>query len=527
MVIDKKIFLCLATVPITEHATAQVKQQRPNIIIIMCDDMGYSDIGCFGSEIRTPHLDKMAEQGMQLTQFYANPRSCPTRASLLTGMYPTNAGIGQMDKDFGIPEYQGYLRNDCLTIGEVMGANDYETYMSGKWHVGAKEGQWPADRGFDHSWVFLGGATDYYEPKSMVINHEHNKITDPNFYMTDAISKNAVKYIKEHNFEKKPLFMYVAYTAPHWPLQAPQKLINKYKKYYKRGWDAVREERMARLKKKGVIPNEADLSDRHHDVPEWNAVSTAEQKDWQTKMAIYAAMIDAMDTGIGQIITELDRQGESDNTLIMFLADNGACPFPVNFGKNDPSVAPGAKGSSLDYGIYGANASCTPFKFFKRWTHEGGINVPAIVKYPNLIKGRQINHSPAHVIDLMPTCIELGGGKYPTTYKGRIIRPMDGVSMIPLLRGGTTLPYKTYCWEHNGNKAIRKGDWKLLYNNDKGAKCWELYNVAKDRTEIHDLALQYPDKVEQLAKEYQEWVKRTKVIPFDELRKMNQTKKKK
>lgn len=154
MVIDKKIFLCLATVPITEHATAQVKQQRPNIIIIMCDDMGYSDIGCFGSEIRTPHLDKMAEQGMQLTQFYANPRSCPTRASLLTGMYPTNAGIGQMDKDFGIPEYQGYLRNDCLTIGEAMGANGYETYMSGKWHVGAKEGQWPADRGFDHSWVF-------------------------------------------------------------------------------------------------------------------------------------------------------------------------------------------------------------------------------------------------------------------------------------------------------------------------------------------------------------------------------------
>jgi arylsulfatase A-like enzyme len=511
-----KLVNTLIALGISSLGMAQ-KENRPNIIVILCDDMGYSDTGCYGSEIPTPNIDKLAKEGMQFTQFYANPRSCPTRASLLTGQYPTNAGVGQMDADYGIPEYQGYLRRDCITIAEALKTNGYATYMSGKWHLGSGESQWPIDRGFDHAFSFLGGATDYYEPKGMALDNKRIEIKDPKFYMTDAITENALKYINYNQKDTKPFFMYVAYTAPHWPLQAPQSVINKYKDFYKKGWDNIRLDRFNKMKSSKIISDSTKLSPRHKAVPAWNTLSEKAKEDWSMKMAIYASMIDILDKGVGSIVSELKKQKIYDNTVIMFLSDNGACPFPLNTKAAVQGAMPGGKGSAIYYDYNWANVSNTPYLFFKRWTHEGGINVPFIIRYPKIIAPNTRCDIPVHVIDILPTCMDIAKAKYPDNYGGNFIKKSDGLTLLPLLMGQTKPIHNFICWEHNGNKAIRKGDWKLVYNNDPDARSWELYNILQDRSEFVDLSAKNPEKVNELKLDYEKWMNENKVIQWDEL----------
>lgn len=501
------------------YANAQ-EEQRPNFIVILVDDMGYSDLGCYGSEIKTPHIDHLRKQGMLFSQFYANSRSCPTRASLLTGLYPSRAGMGEMTENIGVPEYQGFLNKECLTLGEAMKANGYATYLSGKWHVGDADGQWPYDRGFERSFTFLGGATDYYEPENMAIDHQQIQIKDSSFYLTTAISDYAVRFIREQEKSEKPMMMYVAYNTPHWPLQAPYERIRKHLAYYQRGWDQIREERFKRMRQKRVISAQTKLTPLHPNVPAWNNYPKEEQQKWCIKMATYASMIEMVDDGIGQIIKELKRQKKLDNTFILFLSDNGACPHPMNKPVKYPNNKMWERGTSTYYDFPGANVSSTPFSFFKRWSHEGGICVPCIAFYPKMIKAGSQCNVPAHVIDVLPTLLDLGKGHYPSTYEGRKIQPLDGVTMRPLLLDPTTTIHDVIGWEHSGNRGIRKGDWKLVYNFDKGAKRWELYNIAQDRTELNNLSTKYPEKVQELAQEYEKWSRQNRVIEFSLRQKM-------
>ena len=494
------------------------EQERPNFIVILVDDMGYSDLGCFGSEISTPNLDRMASQGMRFEQFYSNPRSCPSRASLMTGMYPTKAGLGQMSHNSGVPEYQGYLRSDCMTMGEMLKSNGYATYLSGKWHLGIKKGQWPCDRGFDRSFVFLGGATDYFSPGDMAIDDKPIEITDPNFYLTNAISDNAVEFIKdEKGRDGKPFFMYVAFNAPHWPLQAPKADYEKYLDVYAAGWDVIRQKRYEKQLANGAIPPGTKLSARNEEVPAWNSLGKEEQKDWVLCMALYAAMVDIMDRGVGKIVEQLRSQGILDNTLIMFMSDNGACDENGNNRRKIKDAKPGEKGSALGYKAPWANVSATPFRYFKKATFEGGIHAPCIMQFPNMIKGGGNCTVQAHIIDVLPTMVDLCGGTAPDSYNGNKVNPMDGASMRSLFSGGTAPIHDRLCWQHLNNSAIRKGDWKLV-----GTDCFrsgkiELFDISKDKTELNDLSAQHSDIVKELLADYKVWMKENKVIPWKDL----------
>ena len=497
-----------------QKSQARQQEARPNFIVILVDDMGYSDLGCFGSEISTPNLDKIASQGMRFEQFYSNPRSCPTRASLMTGMYPTNAGVGAMSMDMKIPEYQGYLRTDCVTMGEAMRSNGYSTFLSGKWHLGSKKGQWPYDRGFDRSYVFLEGATDYFSPGDMAVDNQSINITDPDFYLTNAISDNAVKFIRER--DDKPFFMYVAFNAPHWPLQAPKADYEKYLDVYAAGWDVIRQKRYEKQLAIGAIPPDTKLSERNENVPAWNTLKEPERKDWAFRMALYAAMVDIMDRGVGRIVEQLGRDGILDNTVIMFMSDNGACSTEGRNTRKIEGAKPGEKGSAVGYNPPWANVSATPFRYFKKDTFEGGIHVPFIVRYPKMVPAGTNNYVPAHVIDVLPTIIDLCGGTAPDTYSGRKVNPMNGVSMRSVMGGGTAPIHDKLCWEHYGNCAIRKGDWKLVHKDSFKKDVWELYNIKQDPTELNNLAAGNPKLVEELLADYNQWAKDTKVLSTEE-----------
>ncbi len=487
--------------------------------------MGFSDIGCYGSEIATPNVDRLACEGLRFTSFYANPRSCPTRASLMTGMYPTKAGIGQMSENYGLPEYQGYLRRDCMTVAEVLKANGYGTYMAGKWHLGSKTGQWPTDRGFDRFWGYLGGATDYYEPGNGIVEDRTRiKISDPEFYMTDAISDRAVEFVRDAGNRKEPFFLYVAYTAPHWPLQAPQEVIDRYVEHYRAGWDEIRRRRFEKQLSEQLFATGTELSARTDDLPAWESLSETEQEVWSLKMAIYAAMIEIMDCGIGRIMEQVQQSGLDEKTVVIFLADNGACPFPVNYKKSAPGSTMGGKGSAVSYGYPWANASATPYRYFKRWTYEGGINVPCIVRWPGRVAAGSKSDVMAHVMDLLPTFIDICNGVRPDAFNGMAQLKIDGRSLVKVWQGCNAPIHDRLCWEHHGNRCIRKGDWKLLFNSDGEDRDWELYNLREDRTEIHDVASRYPEIVKALIHEYSQWEQQYKVILFDQLVQMRKIK---
>ncbi|MBE7177297.1 MAG: arylsulfatase, partial [Mucilaginibacter polytrichastri] len=419
-------------------------QQKPNIILIMADDMGYSDIGCYGGEVKTPNIDRLAQGGIRYRQFYNAARCCPTRASLMTGLYPHQAGMGWMAAaDLGTPEYQDNLNETSVTIAEVLKTAGYSTAMTGKWHLtnerkvdGEVIDNWPRQRGFDRYFGIIPGAANYFKP--VVYSDNRSYKAPDNFYLTHAISDSSVRYIDEHfsREPQKPLFMYVAYNAPHWPLQALEKDIAKYREIYKNGWDKMRQQRFDRQKKMGLLPQNAVLSPRDTAVPAWESLSPAGQTEMANRMAIYAAQIDAMDQGIGRIVAELKAKNQLDNTLIFFLSDNGACAEFVSSGEN--KRIDGNAGSFESYRINWANLSSTPFREYKHFTHEGGIATPLIMHWPKGIRN-DLNNSFAndygHLTDIMATCVDIAGAAYPRSYRGHAITPMEGQSMAAVFTG--------------------------------------------------------------------------------------------
>jgi len=499
----------------------QANSQRPNIIIIMADDMGYSDVGCYGSEISTPNIDRLAAEGLRFTQFYNAARCCPTRASLLTGLYPHQAGMGGMvDIRGNRPKgpYQGYLNDQCVTMAEVLNEVGYNTLMSGKWHVGENRPHWPTDRGFKRYFGIISGGGNYFDitktkakgvVRKMAMDDQPYHPPKKGFYMTDAITDHAVGFLQQYGREDKPFFLYVAYTAPHWPLHALPEDIAKYSGKYMKGWDALRQERYQRLIDMGIIKKEWKLSPRDEDVTPWAEVKNKEEME--AKMAVYAAQIDRMDQGIGKILDTLEKLGKEENTLVLFLSDNGGCHEggPWGFDRRKNGLPPGGVDSYMSYGRSWANASNTPFRMFKHWVHEGGISTPLIARWPAVIKQRNaITHQMGHIIDLMATCIDVAGADYPKTFHGNNIIPLEGKSLVPIFHGKERKGHDYLFWEHEGNKAVRHDKWKLV---SKYPGQWELYDMENDRTEIHDISDKYPKVVEQLKARYYEWAKKVGV----------------
>ncbi|UCH11801.1 MAG: arylsulfatase [Fidelibacterota bacterium] len=492
---------------------------RPNIILIMADDMGFSDVGCYGGEIHTPNIDGLAADGIRFTNFYNAARCCPTRAALLTGLYPHQAGIGGMVSRPDNPKppgpYQGYLNDQCVTIAEVLRGAGYHTLMSGKWHVGESKPHWPLDRGFERYFGLINGAANYFDftkgkapGRKRVIAIDDQPYVPPKegFYLTDAISEYAVNYLAEYGHQDQPFFLYVSYTAPHWPLHALPEDIEKYRGTYRKGWDTLRKERYERLLELGLIDRKWSLSDRDAEVPPWQSIENKAEMD--LKMAVYAAQIDRMDQGIGRILRTLRSLGKEQDTLVLFLSDNGGCheDSPLGFDLRNNGLPPGGVDSFMSYGSAWANASNTPFRLFKHWVHEGGIATPFVARWPAVIKQRgQIDHQGGHVIDLMATCCDLAGVPYPETYQGRDIHPLEGKSLLPILQGEQRQGHDALYWEHEGNRAVRRGRWKLV-SVENGA--WELYDLEADRTELHDLAGEQPELVKELLAMYNAWARR-------------------
>jgi len=494
---------------------------RPNILLIMADDMGFSDIGCYGSEIATPNLDRLAQDGLRFRQFYNAARCCPTRASLLTGLYQHQAGVGYMVGDQGRPGYRGFLNDRCATIAEVLGPAGYATLISGKWHVGEKPEHWPDKRGFDRAFGLISGGSNYFKldgARQMALDGEPwTPPDDGSFYMTDAFADHAVRMLDESVPDDKPFFLYLPFTAPHWPLHAREDDIAAYKGKYAMGWDALRERRYARMLEMGVIDESWPLSPRDEESMPWEA---AENKPLEERrMEVYAAMITAMDRAIGRVLDQVRRMGREEDTLVLFLADNGGChetaDIPQGTPRNtwgDPNAMPGPADSFDGYGLPWANASNTPFRRFKSWVHEGGIASPLIACWPAGLRQPKGSWSDetAHIIDLLPTFADLAGAAHPA---GKL--PPEGKSLRPILEGASREPHEALFWEHRGNRAVRQGDWKLVSRHEVGE--WELYNVREDRSELQDRAAQMPEKREELAALYEAWAARAGVVPWDEL----------
>lgn len=508
-------------IPSTRRSLPLPEAQRPNIIFIMADDMGYSDIGCYGGEINTPNIDRLASGGIKLSNFYNNARCCPTRASLLTGQYPHTVGMGNMvtkaDAIIQSGSYQGFLDPAYPTIAEKLKQGGYSTYMTGKWHVGEGREHWPLKRGFEHYFGLISGASSYYEiipeekgKRWIVLDDKEYTPPAEGFYMTDAFTDHAIQYLDDQHNKTgdavKPFFLYMAYTAPHFPMHAYESDIAKYEKLYQQGWDITREKRYRKMIQLGLVDQRYQLTQRPANVPEWNAV--ADKKKWARKMAVYAAMIDRMDQNIGRLVNTLKSNGQFENTLIVFLSDNGGCAENVdgrNF--NDTTKPIGARGSYVTYDVPWGNVSNTPFRKYKRYMHEGGMVTPCIIQWPTKIKPKAaFSNQVGHVIDLLPTSLELAG-----------LQPMDlpGKSLSYLWNGKKTSP-RTYCWEHEGNKAIRKANWKLV--KDMEDPNWELYNLEKDPTESTNLANNLPQQVAEMISEYYSWAKK---VGVKELKKTN------
>ena len=524
---------------IAESSAAQLAARgpQPNIVLIMADDLGFSDLGCYGSEILTPNLDRLAKDGLRFTQFYNCARCCPTRAALLTGLYPHQAGVGHMMDDYGRehPGYRGNLSTDCVTIAQVLQTAGYQTMICGKWHVTRlvdREGpkyNWPLQRGFEKFYGTIHGGGSYFDPPTLTRDDGFVRPLGADYYYTDAISQQAAEYIEQAAAVKKPFFLYVAYTAPHWPLHAPPEVIARYRGRYANGWDALREERHKRMIALRIVKAQWPLTPRDPRVRAWQQNP---YKAWQQRrMEVYAAQIDVMDRGIGRIMEKLRQLGAEQNTLVMFLADNGGCAEEIASSSkglsisektrggravqvgNDPNVMPGGEDTYQSYGIAWANASNTPFRLYKHWVHEGGIATPLVVRWPAVIaRGGELTDQPGHVVDIMPTCLAAAKVPYPTVYRASPLPPLAGQSLLPVFQG---LPrqWGPIFWEHEGNRAVRDGKWKLV---SRFPGSWELYDLEVDRTEMNDLAAKFPVVVQDLSRQYEAWAKRSNVEPWKE-----------
>ncbi len=535
------------------------KDTRPNIVLIMADDLGYSDLGCYGGEINTPNLDYLAANGLRFKKFYNTSRCCPSRAALLTGLYNHNAGIGEMTADRNIGGYRGALGKDAVTLAEVLKDAGYRTAMSGKWHVSntveqatpqaqldwlnhktehplfSPIEQYPTNRGFEKFFGTLWGVVDFFDPFSLVSGITPIKTVPKDYYHTDAISDSAANYIKEFGKGDKPFFLYVSQNAPHWPLQALPEDIEKYKDTYKAGWDVIRKARYDRMVKSDLIDSvTTKLSPRINDDLQWE---DNPDREWGARaMAVHAAMIDRMDQGIGRMIAALKETGQLDNTLIVFLSDNGASPEDCSrYGKGfdrpgetrdgraivypiNKKVLPGPQTTFASIGQRWANVANTPYRFAKEQSYEGGVRTPMIAFWPKGItakKGSMTAHT-GHVMDFMATFAELAGAKYPEVYKGNQIKPMQGLSFAPVFKGQKSVSHEYLFNEHFNARSVRSKEWKMVSLSSDTT--WHLYRVKDDESELNDLAARYPGKVKELHKKWLEWALQNHVLPKQKTR---------
>jgi arylsulfatase len=530
------VFLSSAVSCRTVFSQTNLKR-RPNIVLIMTDDMGFSDAGCYGGEIHTPNLDKLAANGLRFTQFYNCARCCPTRASLMTGQYPHKVGLVENGRS---------LTRNGMTIAEALEQAGYNTAMAGKWHLSftptLKDNKlhqkwldhqhdpgrpfgpletYPVNRGFDKHYGVIFGVIDYFDPFSLVEGTEAVKNVPEDYYFTDAVTTKSVEYIQEMSQSDKPFFLYVAHCAPHWPLHARPEDIEKYKDTYNAGWEKLRRDRYQRMLKMGLFKKDntplPPIQDRGR---KWDQL-TEEQKNFQAaKMSVHAAMVDRVDQGIGQIVKTLDQTGQLENTIIFFLIDNGASPeVPTRPGYDRSAQTrdgrtirykgfdkPGPETTYTGIGPAWASASNTPFRYWKKESYEGGCHTPLIVHWPVglKIKSGSVTEEVGHAIDIMPTCLDLAGAEYPAEYRGHRLAPLDGKSLGPIFTSDTREGHDTLFFEHMGGRAVRRGDWKLVALKDEP---WRLYHLAEDRTETNDLAAKLPERVQSMSQAWEQWAK--------------------
>ena len=534
---------------------------RPNIVLIFADDLGYSDIGCFGGEIETPNLDHLAEQGVRLTQFYNTGRCCPSRASLLTGLYPHQAGVGLMVyRNYPGEGYLGHLNDKCVTFAEVLKSAGYSTYMTGKWHAGQVPQARPEARGFDRFtgiylhvdsyWKILKSCEIYRDGQLLIpavedpINPYH---PEEEFYTTDFFTDAALDYIDQATAEQqKPFLLHVCYNTPHFPLEAPEDLIEKYRGRYMKGWNVLREEKFSRMQKMGLLTSDQKLPrgraheeipdpglpfkrlvDRNY-LPNWDELSLADREELDFRRAIYAAQVERMDQGIGRIVQKLAEKDVLDNTVVMFFSDNGCSGELDLFGMNWPEYRRAnyeewrkESGWSISQGQCWANYSNTPLRKYKQYVHEGGISSPFLAHWPKGIThhGKIVGNQVFHLIDILPTLSELAGATYPQQRDGKQVVPAQGISMLPYLTGNVAAPeQRTLYWQHLNHSAIREGDWKLVTLDDRDDQHWELYKMSRDRSESENLIAEYPEIAKRLKDQWNKWAQEINALPFPEKR---------
>lgn len=520
---------CAATSALMPSLSAQASNEKPNMLVILVDDMGYSDLGCYGGEIHTPVLDRLAHGGVRFTQFYNAARCCPTRASLLTGQYPHQAGIGGMDRNEGVPSYQGVLNRESVTLAEALKPAGYSCYHTGKWHVGLERGHWPLDRGFDRYFGLINGSTNFFsdvdqrdpsKKKTYLLDDEtypvpatteEQWLRNEGFYVTDAFTDYALRFLDEHPREN-PFLLYLSHTAPHWPLHAFPEDMERYRGRYDRGWDVLRRVRYERQREMGLFDDSVQLAAMDYsNFPAWDDAPQAMRDEFIVEMELYAAMIDRMDRNIGRVVDHLEETGQLDNTMILFVSDNGGCHTTPSY--EHLQGTPGGPNSWPCYGYMGAEVSNTPFRKWKQHIHEGGIATPGILHFPNAVQNAgRFDNSVAHVIDIMPTVMDYAGASYPETYAGHDIQPMRGISLRPALEEQPLQRSEPLYWEHVQNKGIRIGDWKLVAA--KPDLEWELYNIAQDRSELTNLVGEHPDRAEDMERQYTAWARANRVKPY-------------
>ncbi len=539
----KRIVICLFALaffsacnePQKKEEKTETTKAAPNIILIVADDLGYSDIGPFGSEINTPVLNQFAKESMLFSNFHVLPTCSPTRSVLLTGSDNHVAGLGVMSEVrypalAGLPGYLGHITDQVATIPEVLKPNGYHTYMAGKWHLGDEDGQTPADRGFEESFALLqGGGSHYADQKPLsppqVMDYRVNgkKLTTlpADFYSTRNYTDTLIHYIDKNKADKKPFFMFAAYTAPHDPLQAPKEYIDKYKGKFDMGWDSLRSMRLSNLQKIGILPS-GKIDFAPSGIPKWSSLNAHEKAELAKDMEVYAAMVDYLDMSIGRLIDYLKKEGLYDNTMILFMSDNGANgvnahTYPGNAdGKylgafNNSLENRGLPNSFVEMGAGWAQASSSPFRLFKSFTSEGGIKAPLMIKMPADTKNQgQWNKNYLHVSDIMPTVLELAGATYPKEANGKALRQPIGKSLVPVLKGEKASVHadEGMGWELFERKGYVKGDWKILrLAKPFGSGDWQLFNTATDPGEAHDLSKQMPAKRDSLINDYMKYAK--------------------
>ena len=511
----KPILPLAALLLLALSTAAAAEPTRPNILLIVADDMGYSDAGCYGGEIATPNLDALAKDGLRFTQFYNTARCWPSRAALLTGYYAQQV---RRDTVPGVPSGgQGVRPRWARLLPEMLKSLGYRSYHSGKWHVDGRQ----LPNGFDRAYD-LADLYRLFRPQNHLLDDQPLPPVESagEYYATTAIADRAVEFLKEHaaNHREKPFFAYVCFSAPHFPLQAPAEDIARYRDHYLQGWEALREARWRRQKGLGIVNCQLSAIERDvgppYDFPEalaqfgpgevnrplpWGQLSEQQRRFQATKMEIHAAMVDRMDQEIGRVLDQLRAMGAFENTLVFFASDNGASAEIIIRGDgHDPEAIPGSAATHLCLGPGFSCAANTPLRRHKTWVHEGGISTPLIVHWPKGIAARgELRHSPAHLIDIVPTVLELAGGKPPETWEGVLVPPAPGKSLVPVFVEDGALAHEYLWWQHERNRALRAGDWKIVAAGESAP--WELYDLKNDRAESNDLAASQPDRTRELA----------------------------